>query len=37
MADEFDERADDFYYKCFANAESVDDVVKGIKRMENNF
>ena len=37
MADEFDARADDFYYKCFANAESVDAVVKGIKRMENNF
>lgn len=34
MADEFDERADDFYYKCFANAESVDDVVKEIEKME---
>ena len=37
LIDEIDERVDDFYYKCFANAESVDDVVKGIKRMENNF
>ena len=37
LIDEIDERGDDFYYKCFANAESVDDVVKGIKRMENNF
>ena len=37
MADEFDERADDFYDKCFANAESIDDVVNGIKKMENNF
>ena len=34
MADEFDERADDFYYKCFANAESVDDVVEEIEKME---
>lgn len=34
MGDEFDERADDFYYKCFANAESVDDVVKEIEAME---
>ena len=37
MEDEFDERGYDFYYKCFANAESIDDVVKGIKKMENNF
>ena len=34
MADEFDERADDFYYKCFANAESVDDVITEIEAME---
>ena len=34
MADEIDERADDFYYKCFANAESVDDVVEEIEKME---
>ena len=37
LADEIEERADDFYYEYFANAESVDDVVKGIKKMENNF
>ena len=35
--DKIDERADDFYDKCFANAGSIDDVVKGIERMENNF
>lgn len=34
MANDFDERAEDFYYKCFANAESVDDVVKEIEAME---
>ena len=37
LADEIEERADDLYYKCFANAKSVDDVVMEIKKMENNF
>ena len=37
LADKIEERAYDFYDNCFANAESIDDVVKGIKRMENNF
>ena len=34
---EIDDRAHDLFFNCFDNAESVDDVVKGIKKMENNF
>ena len=37
MYDEFDNRADDFYYKYIADAKSVDDVVNGIKKWKNNF
>ena len=34
MADEIEDRKEDFYYKCFANAESVDDVITEIEAME---